>query len=78
MFLGVKDDVSELYQAMDIFVLPSLYEGLGFVRVKALAAGCPVIVSDMCPPLCEFGKAKSADPFDERFLSIGKEDIPPK
>lgn len=36
-FLGQRKDVSELYQAMDIFVLPSLYEGLPVVGVEAQA-----------------------------------------
>lgn len=45
-FLGVRDDVNRLYQAMDVFVLPSLYEGLPVVGVEAQAAGLPCIVSD--------------------------------
>ena len=45
-FLGVRDDVDRLYQAMDVFVLPSRYEGLGIVNIEAQAAGLPCIVSD--------------------------------
>lgn len=48
-FLGVRSDVSQLYQAMDVFVLPSRYEGLGIVNVEAQAAGLPCIVSDRVP-----------------------------
>lgn len=45
-FLGIRNDVARLYQAMDIFVLPSRYEGLPVVGVEAQAAGLPCIVSD--------------------------------
>lgn len=45
-FLGQRDDVADLYQAFDAFVLPSLYEGLGIVAVEAQAAGLPCLLSD--------------------------------
>jgi glycosyltransferase EpsF len=45
-FLGQRTDVGQLYQAFDVFVLPSLYEGLGLVGVEAQAAGLPCILSD--------------------------------
>lgn len=38
-FLGQRSDSNELYQAFDIFLLPSLYEGLPVVGVEAQAAG---------------------------------------
>ena len=38
-FLGQRKDANELYQAMDVFLLPSLYEGLPVVGVEAQAAG---------------------------------------
>lgn len=44
-FLGQRDDANELYQAMDAFVLPSLYEGLPVVGVEAQAAGLPCFFS---------------------------------
>ena len=51
-FLGVRSDVADLMQAMDIFVLPSLYEGLPVTMVEAQAAGLPCIISDKVPPEC--------------------------
>ena len=44
-FLGTTDKVNEYLNAMDIFVLPSLYEGLPIVGVEAEATGLPVISS---------------------------------
>ena len=46
LFLGNRDDVYRLYQAMDVFVLPSKYEGLPVVGVEAQATGLPCVLSD--------------------------------
>lgn len=46
LFLGERKDVPELYQAMDAFLLPSLFEGLPVVMVEAQAGGLPCFVSD--------------------------------
>ena len=43
---GQTADVSDWYQAMDCFVLPSLFEGLPVVGIEAQAAGLPCIFSD--------------------------------
>lgn len=45
VFLGYRCDVAELLAAFDLFVLPSLTEGLPLVILEALAAGCPVVAS---------------------------------
>lgn len=44
--LGSRDDVSDLYQGMDAFFLPSLFEGLPVTGVEAQAMGLPMVVSD--------------------------------
>lgn len=46
MYMGVCRNTEELYQAMDVFCLPSLYEGLPIVGVEAQAAGLPCLVAD--------------------------------
>ena len=51
-FLGVRSDVADLMQAMDVFVFPSLHEGLPVTMVEAQAAGLPCIISDKIPPEC--------------------------
>jgi len=44
--LGFRDDVTALTQAMDVFVMPSLYEGFPVTAVEAQAAGLPCVFSD--------------------------------
>ena len=53
IFAGVRSDVNALMQAMDVFVFPSLFEGLRIVAVEAQAAGLPCVVSDRVPRECE-------------------------
>ena len=43
--LGARDDVSELMCSMNVFLFPSLFEGLGLVLVEAEAVGLPIVAS---------------------------------
>lgn len=49
IFTGYKDDVSQYYQAMDLFCLPSINEGLSICTLEAQAADLPCIVSNGVP-----------------------------
>ena len=48
-FLGQRDDINKLYSMFDLFLFPSLYEGLGMVVIEAQVAGCRCIVSENVP-----------------------------
>lgn len=62
-FLGQRSDVCELYQAFDVFVLPSIYEGLGMVLIEAECAGVLCFASTDVPEI-----AKATDNLN--FLSL--------
>jgi glycosyltransferase involved in cell wall biosynthesis len=47
--VGSQPDVAEFLRAMDVFVLPSKWEGLGIVALESQAAGIPVIASTGVP-----------------------------
>ena len=45
-FMGACRNIAQLYAAMDVFVMPSLYEGLSMALLEAQAAGLPCVISD--------------------------------
>ena len=44
-FMGVRDDVPDLMHVMDVFLFPSLFEGLGIVLIEAQTCGLPCFTS---------------------------------
>lgn len=62
-FLGQRKDVHEWYQAFDVFLFPSIYEGLGMVAIEAQCAGCYCLASTEVPSV-----AKVTDNIE--FLSL--------
>lgn len=49
LLLGWRTNMEAYFQAMDLFLLPSRFEGLGIAAVEAVASGLPCIVSDQVP-----------------------------
>jgi glycosyltransferase involved in cell wall biosynthesis len=48
-FLGPRRDIPDLLRASDLFLFPSLFEGLGLALIEAMAAGCVCVASAVGP-----------------------------
>ena len=67
-FLGIRRDIPELLSAIDVFVFPSLYEGMPNTAIEAQANGVPCFISDQITPevrLCS----------NVHMLPLGNEEI---
>ena len=77
-FLGQCDNMPDLFQAMDTFILPSIYEGLPVTCIEAQANGLPCILSDnvspeaVCNPNTVSISLKSVHPWAETIVSCPK------
>lgn len=75
-FLGNRSDVNELYQAMDVFLMPSFFEGVPVVGVEAQFSDLPCIFSDRVPKEVKFNSktqfVKLEANLDEWVKSIEK------
>lgn len=49
VFTGKRADVPKLMKMMDVFLFPSLYEGLGLAVIEAQSAGLPIVIADSVP-----------------------------
>lgn len=47
IFLGERKDIAELLTTFDLFILPSLTEGISITLLEAMAAGIPVVASEV-------------------------------
>jgi glycosyltransferase involved in cell wall biosynthesis len=58
VFTGVRDDVPAVLRAADLFVMASLWEGFGLVFLEAMAAGCPIVATNVSaiPEVVEDGR----------------------
>ncbi len=78
-FMGARDDVPDLYQAMDIFLFPSLHEGLPFAGVEAQSAGLPCFFSDaisdsviLTDTVISMSLDNSAREWAEKIIEVGE------
>lgn len=76
IFAGTRKDVNKCLQAMDIFVFPSVYEGLGIAAVEAQASGLITICSDRIPrevavtEMCSFLSVNTIELWEETIKNI--------
>lgn len=79
IFIGQTNDVNKLYQAFDIFLLPSIYEGLPLVGVEAQCSGCNCIFSDnitkelKLTKNCKFLPIDNCDQWKNEILKFNKD-----
>lgn len=76
LFLGNVSNISEMYQAMDLFIFPSLFEGFGIAALEAQCTGLHTLISDTIPkavaltPLSHILSIDSIEPWVEESLKI--------
>lgn len=81
VFLGPRDDVDELYCAMDIFALPSYREGFPRAAMEAAATGLPVVATDVrgCRQVVEAGETgllvplRNAEALARAIVELGED-----
>lgn len=78
LFLNNRNDVNEIMQAMDVFVLPSLYEGLGIVLVEAQASGLPIVTNDEIPSIVKISDNYKTLSLEQSFKEWAREVISTK
>ena len=54
-FTGIRKDIPSILSSVDLFILPSIYEGLGLVLLEAQAAKVPCLVSEAIQPEVDLG-----------------------
>lgn len=55
IFTGIREDVEVAFNSMNLFIFPSIYEGLGLVLLEAQSAGLPCLVSEAIQPEADLG-----------------------
>lgn len=68
IFISSCDNVNEFYNIFDIFILPSLFEGLGIVAIEAQVNGLPCILSDTIPSEVKISN-------NIKFVSLNNEEM---
>lgn len=82
-YLGRREDIQQFYNAMDVFLLPSFYEGLPVVGLEAQSCGLPVFFSTeitLEASACELGHyislTVSADKWADKILNVVYANMP--
>ena len=65
-FTGSVNNVQNYMQAMDLFILPSLFEGLGIVCIEAQACGLPCILSSVVPKTAQLTDSVEFIPLENK------------
>lgn len=68
--MGRRSDVERLYQAFDVLLMPSHYEGFPVAAVEAMATGLPILMADTITPELKFGSAVEYLPLSNMKLWI--------
>lgn len=67
-----QEELVQLYQGAEVFVLPSLYEGFGMPILEAMASGCPVVTSNVSSmPEVAGDAAVLIDPLSVESIAAG-------
>lgn len=69
LFLGERSDINNVLQAFDLFVFPSIHEGLPVTLIEAQGAGLPCLISDQITPEVDLGMGLI------KFIPLKKNDI---
>lgn len=73
-FLGNINDMPDFYNKLDLFILPSLHEGLPVTIIEAQACGIPCVISDTITKECDLGlnlvKSLSLDDSLENWINL--------
>lgn len=72
VFMGSIDNVEEMLQAMDVMVLPSLYEGLPLVVVEWQIAALPCLISDKITKECSYSSLVYYMSLDNEYIDWAK------
>ena len=78
LFTGQRHDVQQIYRAFDIFVLPSLEEGMPMALLEAMAAGLPVVATKVggVPDIVNDPSVGTlVDPGDANAIATGIRDL---
>ena len=72
IFLGIRNDIDKILQAVDLFVFPSMFEGLGIAVIEAQTAGLRTFVSENIPDEANISELFERIPLNDKNEWINK------